>query len=95
MKLVSILKSTNPRKKFDATFNVDGKNKIVSFGAANYEDFTIHHDIVRKNNYILRHEKNENWNKPDTPGACSRWILWNKPTLKASIDDFIKRFNLR
>jgi len=24
----------------------------------------------------------------------SRWILWNKPTLKASISDFKKRFDL-
>ena len=23
-------------------------------------------------------------------GALSRWILWNKPTLKASIDDYKK-----
>jgi hypothetical protein len=36
----------------------------------------------------------ENWNKPDTRGALARWVLWNKPTLKESIDDFKKRFNL-
>ena len=30
-----------------------------------------------------------------SPGALSRWILWNKPTLKASIADFKKRFTMR
>jgi hypothetical protein len=27
-------------------------------------------------------------------GALSRWILWNKPTLAASIKDYKKRFGL-
>ena len=29
-----------------------------------------------------------------TAGALSRWILWNKETHKASVDDFVERFNL-
>ena len=66
----------------------------MKFGAQGYSDFTIHKDEERKQRYLDRHKANENWNKPDTPGALSRWILWNKPTLKESIDDFKKRFNL-
>jgi hypothetical protein len=57
-------------------------------------DYTIHKDNERKERYLTRHEKNEEWDKPTTPGALSRWILWNKKTLKASIADFKKRFNL-
>jgi hypothetical protein len=36
----------------------------------------------------------ENWRDPTTPGALSRWVLWNKPSLKGSIADFKKRFHL-
>jgi hypothetical protein len=51
-------------------------------------------DEERKKLYLKRHEKNENWNDPKSRGALSRWILWNKKTLSASIADFKKRFNL-
>jgi hypothetical protein len=39
---------------------------------------------------------NENWLKSgiDTAGFWSRWLLWNKPTIKESYMDIKKRFNL-
>lgn len=94
IKLKKIVSSKNPKKKYDAYFIVDGKSKIVSFGAYGYSDFTLHHDEKRKERYINRHRKNENWDDVTSPGALSRWILWNKKTLKESIKDFKKRFNL-
>jgi hypothetical protein len=36
----------------------------------------------------------EDWNNP-SPGFFSRWLLWNKPSLKASIKDTEKRFNIK
>jgi hypothetical protein len=57
-------------------------------------DFTKHKDEERKQRYLDRHKANENWNKPDTAGALSRWILWNKPTLRESIQDYKERFGL-
>jgi hypothetical protein len=36
----------------------------------------------------------EHWNKPTTPGALSRWVLWNKPSFKESVKDYKKKFNL-
>ena len=99
--------SSKKGKKYDATFREKGcpcakskapecgkKEKVVSFGSKNASDYTINKDDERKRLYLLRHEKNEDWNDPITPGALSRWILWNKKTLKASIEDFKKRFNL-
>ena len=50
----------------------------------------MHHDDARKENYITRHQKNEHWNDPLTPGALSRYILWNKKTIEESIEDFKK-----
>ena len=91
LKLLGIYISDKPAKKFKAVFN---DNKIIYFGAVGYEDYTTHKDRIRKNRYIIRHKKNENWNNPKTAGALSRWILWNKPTLKASITDYKRKFNL-
>lgn len=105
--LCKIEESNKKDKKYDATFREKGcpcakskppecgkKEKVVSFGAKNMSDYTIHKDDERKNRYLARHEKNEDWNNPITAGALSRWILWNKKTLKASVADFKKRFNL-
>ena len=95
MKLKTVRRSLKPEKKWDAVFvKDDGKEKVVSFGAAGMSDFTLHHDEERKERYLNRHRKNEHWDKPDTPGALSRYILWNKKTLKASLRDYKKRFGV-
>ena len=93
MKKVVIKKSTNSAKKYMAIFYQDGKKiKTTHFGAAGMSDYTKHKDKSRKKRYMNRHRTRENWNNPMTAGALSRWILWNKPTLKASIDDYKKKF---
>lgn len=93
-RLLKIAKSDKPEKKLAATFeNTTTKRlKVVHFGAAGMSDYTIHRDPDRKQRYINRHKKNENWNDPTTAGALSRWVLWNKTTLKASIDDYKRKF---
>ena len=89
---VVISKSTNKNKKFDAI--VDGKK--ISFGAVGYSDYTIHKDPERKERYIARHIKREDWNKSGvkTAGYWSKHLLWNKDTLTKSIDDISKKHNL-
>jgi len=77
--------------KLIAVFD-DGKR--VPFGAFGYEDYTQHGSKERKRLYLNRHKKREDWNDPKTAGALSRWILWNKPTLDESIEDYIKKFNM-
>jgi len=96
MKMV-IEKGTGKNKKWKAIFYDDEGKKIktVQFGSKGMSDFTIHKDKERKQRYLDRHRKRENWNDPMTAGALSRWILWNKPTLEASIKDFKKRFKLK
>lgn len=92
---VSIKPSTNKKKKYMAIFYDNGKKKKTThFGAAGMSDFTIHKDEDRKKRYLNRHRKNENWDKYMTAGSLSRYILWNKKTHKASVEDYIKRFNL-
>lgn len=95
VKLMKIVKSMKAKKKYDAYFKLDnGKEKIVSFGAAGYSDYTIHGDKDRRERYRKRHEKDLKTNDPMRPGYLSYFLLWNKKTLKASIADFKKKFKL-
>jgi hypothetical protein len=90
--MVQFFKASDGVHKYIAIF--DNPFEMVKFGAFGYDDFTITNDIKQKKAYLARHRKRENWNNPRTAGALSRWILWNKPTLDESIDDYIKRFNM-
>lgn len=96
LKLKTIRKSHKKEKKWDAVFvKPDGKEKTVPFGARGMSDYTKHKDKTRKQRYLKRHSgMGEHWNKPDTPGALSKWVLWNKPSFRASVADFKKRFDL-
>lgn len=96
LRLKTIRKSHRKEKKFDAVFlKSDGKEKIVPFGARGMSDYTKHKDKTRKQRYLKRHSgMGEHWNQPDTPGALSKWILWNKPSFQDSKRDFIRRFDL-
>ena len=99
-KLLSVKPSTNKNKKLTATFDVNGIKKSVSFGSAPNKDFTIYSKEdkklaeQKKKAYIARHKVNERWSDPLTAGSLSRYVLWNKPTIKASIEDFKSKFNL-
>ena len=89
--MVNIKPSTRKDKKLMAIFE-DGTK--THFGAKGMSDFTIHGDDDRKQRYLNRHMKNENWNDYKSAGSLSRWILWNKPTITASIADYKRRFKL-
>lgn len=88
---VIIKRSDKKDKKYKAIFS-DGT--ITYFGATGYSDYTQHKDPLRKLRYLARHKKNESWEDYKSPGSLSRYILWNKPTLQESINDYKKRFNL-
>lgn len=94
MRLLHIKPSSKADKKMMATFEGDsGRTKTIHFGAKGMSDYTQHRDDARKERYLSRHRAREDWNKPDSAGALSRWILWNKPTISASIADYKSRFN--
>ena len=94
---VKVSKSSNKDKKLTAVFTNDetGKHKTVHFGASGYSDYTKNHDDERKERYINRHKKNEDWKDPTKAGTLSRFILWNKDTVSESIKDYKKKFHLK
>jgi hypothetical protein len=95
-KFINLIASSRPDKKWEIQLQDEqtGKIKRASFGAKGYSDFTQHQDPKRKERYIARHQPNEWWLDPLKPGTLSRYILWNKPTIKESLQDYLKRFNI-
>lgn len=102
LRLLAIKPSHKTEKKYDAVFLTrSGREKTIPFGQKGYKDFILfskeskREGKTRKQRYLKRHSgMGEHWQQPDTPGALSRWVLWNKPSFKASVADFKKRFKL-
>jgi hypothetical protein len=96
MKSVEIKKSTRTGKKLMAIFyDGDKKVKTIHFGAVGYSDYTIHKDEARRQRYIDRHRKSEDWENPMTAGTLALYILWSKPTISAGIADYKKKFGFK
>ena len=95
---IYLYKSDKPAKKFYIQFiNPDtGREKKVYFGAAGMSDFTINKDEDRKARYLKRHRgMGEDYTNIYTPGALSKFLLWNQKTLSASIKDANERFGVK
>ena len=99
---VSITKATSKNKKLKAVFYDNDKKKIktIQFGAAGMNDFTIYNRTKgskfaneRKRLYLQRH-KGERGGMM-TASTLSKMILWNKPTLEASIKSYMNKYNLK
>jgi len=100
---VEISRSTNDEKKLMAVFSdkEGDKMKTTHFGQRGASDYTKHGEKARMERYLERHgggtttSTKEDWKDPTTAGSLSRWILWNKADLKASFNDYKRRFNLK
>lgn len=93
-----------PSSRKDKKYMVKHDNKTIHFGQQGARDFTLMNDKSStfyepdkserekvQSSYRSRHKKDP-INKPFTAGSLSYNLLWNKPTLKASIRDYNKRF---
>ena len=100
MKLIKVIKSDKPLKKWTAIFKKDdGKEKKTYFGYYNVKDlkndYTLHKDKERRERYRKRHEKDLKTNDPTRAGYLARFLLWGDSTsLKKNISDYKQRFNL-
>lgn len=90
--VVKLSKSTRKNKKWMVE-HPDGSK--THFGDDRYKDFTQHQDEKRKELYLARHKKNEDWEDEYTAGFWSRHLLWNKPSLKEAIKDIEERFKIK
>jgi len=92
MKLKSITKSNAKGKKWTATFEKDGKEKVVQFGATGYTDYTLGATDEQRKSYRARHSSGSSA-PVDTANALSYHILWGNSRSRASnISAFKRRF---
>jgi hypothetical protein len=94
IKVKSFKKLRGNSKKYEITIEKNGKMYTRKFGAAGMSDYTIHKDKERRERYISRHKKDLRTNDPMKPGYLSMYILWNKPSVKASLADYKRRLNV-
>ncbi len=94
LRLERLLPAKDGKHKYIAVFLRDGKEFRVAFGAAGYEDYTIHQDKQRRVYYRTRH-KGDRIDEPLTPGALSWHLLWGPSTsLNTNLSHFRRRFGL-
>ena len=91
--LTKVVPSHISSKKYDAHFVVDGRPRVVPFGAKGMDDFTLTGDTEQKERYRARHAK-DNLDDPTSPGALSWWILWTAPTVRGGIRRYKQHFGL-
>lgn len=95
--LKSVTPSDKPDKKLDVELETEaGREKHIHIGAKGMDDFTKTKDLEQKKRYINRHKAREDWKQSGllTAGFWAKNLLWNKPTLKASITDVRDRFDV-
>jgi hypothetical protein len=86
-----LIRASYPHK-WTAIFD-DGTR--TSFGHADYEDYTQHHSIERRDAYRKRHEKDLRTGDPKRAGFLSYYILWGDSTsLMKNMDAYVRRFKL-
>jgi hypothetical protein len=97
MRLIEVVKSTRPEKKYMAIFetSASGRRKRVHFGASGMDDYTITHDKEQRARYRKRHQKDLMTDDPSRSGYLSYYILWgDTPSFRQNVADYKKRFNL-
>ena len=86
-----LVRASHPHK-WTAIFD-DGKR--TSFGHADYQDYTQHHNLERRRLYRQRHAKDLKTGDYKKPGYLSYYILWGDSTsLNANLNSFKRKFKL-
>jgi hypothetical protein len=87
-----IIQSDRKDKRYKAIFD---NGKQVHFGLKGGQTYIDHMDKLKRENYLKRHIKRENWDDPYTAGSLSRFITWgDSSNINKNLIDFKKRFNV-
>jgi hypothetical protein len=89
VKIIKLEEARDGKHKWIAYFDDGTKTR---FGQQGAPDFTITKDEERKRLYRLRHKKDLETGDPKRAGYLSYYILWNLPTISASVKDYNRRF---
>ncbi len=85
--LVNVVKSNRIDKRYKAIFS---NGKKVHFGSKIGFTFLDHRNTIKRFKYLKRHQVNEDWSDPFSPGALSAFLLWGN---NYTMDDNIFEFN--
>jgi hypothetical protein len=95
VKLIDVVPAKDGKHKYTAIFDVNGREKRASFGAAGYDDYTITKDKIQRNRYWDRHFKDLKTLDVTKPGYLSLYILWgNSTSVQKNINSYKKLFNI-
>lgn len=96
MKLLRVIQSPNPEKKWRAVFESDnGRLKHTDFGQAGADDYILTKNKEQRERYRDRHRKDLETGDPTRAGHLAYWLLWGDYTsLRSNIEAYKKRFNL-
>jgi hypothetical protein len=81
IQIIDVKPSTRDSKRYQATLNIDGKDKVIHFGQKGGSTFIDHKDVQKRDNYRARHlaSKREGQYIRDlspSPATLSFWLLW-------------------
>ena len=71
--LLEVVKSNRNNKRYIAIFS---NGKKTHFGLDTGSTYIDHYDIIKRFNYLKRHEVNEDWNDPYKADTLSSYLLW-------------------
>lgn len=95
-----VRRSPRRAKKLVAVFVRDGQTIETHFGASGYGDYTTYWRQspvlarAKRQHYIARHGARETWTDPAAAATLARYILWERPTVSASIAAFRRMFRV-
>lgn len=88
--LLRLEKANDGKHKYVAIFE---NGRRVKFGAEGYEDYTMHHDMKRRDAYRSRHRKDLDTKDAYRPGYLSWYILWGDSiSMRENVADYNRRF---
>ena len=65
----------------------------IHFGDRRYSDYLQHNDDERRGRYLARH-MNEDWTNYRSAAFWSRFVSWNKRTLRESLREIKRLFGI-
>ena len=99
IEIVDVKPSSRESKRFQASLNIDGKEKIIHFGQKGGSTFIDHADTKKRDNYRARHLasiREGKYIRDLTPTAATLafWLLWGDSiSLISNIRALQKKWN--
>ena len=92
MRFISLEQSRRPTKKYVIQF--EEPKKTIHFGSKNSSTDLDHHDKQKRQNYLMRHMMNEDWDNVNA-GSLSAYLLWGRSTdLNKNLKAYLNKFNI-